>query len=95
MRHHRIYNINRESAKHFLVRLHLRPGVGTGIPKKIGIGIDFSEFLGMGSKGFLWIVWDMVQILGLGSNSENFGIGIEFDFFGIGIGTHFLTLGLG
>ena len=37
--------------------------------------------MGLGSQGFLGIVWDLVQILGLGFrlNSENFGIGFEFD----------------
>ena len=50
----------------------------------------------MGSKGFLWIVWDMVQILGLGLNSENFGIGIEFDFFsGLELGLIFFNSGIG
>ena len=35
------------------------------------------EFLGLGSQGFLRIVWDSTEILGFELNSENFGIGIE------------------
>ena len=42
-----------------------------------------SIFLGLGSQEFLGIVWDLVEFLGLGLNSENFGIGtgIEFENF--------------
>ena len=38
-------------------------------------------FLGLGSQGFLWSVRNLLEILGLGLNSENFGIGIEFEKF--------------
>ena len=35
---------------------------------------------GQGSQGCLWILWDSIQISGLGLNSEKFGIGIGNEF---------------
>ena len=55
-----------------------------------------SIFLGLGSQKFLGIVWDLVEFLGLGLNSENFGIGtgIEFEKFW-DWDSYFLNVGLG